>query len=640
MAKHLRNRVNRNIRHAKAGYIIDQLQLHKNNSSKFWKIIKNVVPHNKTKTDLPIKLVDDNNGIIQEEDIADFINDFFINVGISVTSNTTKHQNSAGLNVHEQDDSTDDIDLSEDSLSLNTITHARVRKLTKSLNASKSSGLPTLGPQMVKNSLLALNDQFTHLINTAIRNNKFPKAWKKATVIPIPKSGDLKQVGNYRPISLLPSPGKILEKIVHEQINNHLEQGQFLTASQYGFRKNRSAIHAITQLLNHINIGLNKGAPTLALFIDFRKAFDCLQYNKLVNKLRCMNLSPDTIEWVKHYLTDRQQCTRANNTISDFSQIKQGVPQGSILGPLLYIIYANDIAQKITHCKSTYYADDTVIYATGKNLKQVFSKVQKDLGNLEDWCSANGIHINTNKTKYVLFNNSSRLNSDAHTLTFKGKLLERQTQFNYLGVILDEHLTFENQIKSTINKVSAKISQLKKLRRFLNTRASLLVYKNMILPILEYGDIYMSSSTVAYRKKLQVLQNRALKCALGKDNRYDTKQLHAEAKIEKLKFRRKAHLILHMHQVSHMPGYKNWKAKPKINTRSSKKKLITTKKPSTTKFQSSITYLGPKTWNALPHDIQQIDDYRVFKQKLFLLLKSKLQPQQPHQQQQQQQQNI
>ena len=165
------------------------------------------------------------------------------------------------------------------------------------------------------------------------------------------------------------------------------------------------------------------------------------------------------------------------------------------------------------------------------------------------------------------------------------------------------------------NKLSKYLS--KKLRHLLTIKAALLIYKNMILPILEYGDIFTMAASQENRKKLQTLQNKALRCALNKDRRYSTKDLHAEAKLSKLKLRRKLHLLLHMHKCSHQPNYKNWKKRALITTRHNSKKLIKIKKPNFTKFKRSITYQGPKQWNTLPKEIQVATDYFSFKTQII-----------------------
>ena len=610
IAKFLRNETNRNLKQAKADYLKTQLRINQNDSSKFWRTIKTVFSSNKTKTQSNIKL-DDKGVSLKDNEVADYINDFFINVG-----NTTL---SRGKVVTVPDHAPTDPDV--ELLEFDQAPKFQIYTLTKELSINKSSGMSTLSPQLVKDSLITLNGQFTHLVNESLTNSDFPDSLKSATVIPIPKQGDLSQVQNYRPISLLPIPGKIIERVVHQQVSFHLEERQLITNQQYGFRKGRSTIQATTNLLNHINVNLNNRKVTLALYIDFKKAFDCLQYSVLLEKLPLLGMHQQVISWISEYLTNRTQSTFANNTSSSHKAIRQGVPQGSILGPLLYIIYANDIAQKLTKCKYTFYADDTVLYFSSKNIEKAFENMQSDLDALSQWCSENGVYINTKKTKYMIFSNKKvdSVSPDGtlkFDLTVDNNSIDRVSSYNYLGITLDEQLSFELHVKNIISRVSNKVFQLRKLRKYLTNNSALLVYKNMILPLMEYGDIYLYSATKECRKNLQTLQNKALKCALGKDRMFGTIELHKEAKLNKLITRRKIHLLLHMYQNSKLPSFRGWKATKRIITRSSKKKLMTTRKPNTTRFQESITCKGPNMWNALPADLQKIESYRQFKLRL------------------------
>ena len=250
-------------------------------------------------------------------------------------------------------------------------------------------------------------------------------------------------------------------------------------------------MHAITELTDHINTKLNMKEKTVALFIDFKKAFDCVQYSVLLQKLKNMGFSQQTVQWMNDYLTDRKQKTYANGTTSDLNTITQGVPQGSILGPLLYILYANDIEQNILKSKVTFYADDTVIYASHKKPKIAMKKVQKDLNRLQKWCDKNGLFINPKKTKFMIVSNRKfDFKNTKHVLKMNSEELQRVPTYTYLGITLDEHLSYEAHTKSIISKVSGKVLQLRKIRSFISSKAALLIYKNMILPILEYGDIY------------------------------------------------------------------------------------------------------------------------------------------------------
>ena len=614
IAKHLRNQTNRDIRRAKSTFVIYELQNSQDDSSKFWRVIKSVFPNKLKVSKVDIKLKD-GTVTVPPDKTAEYINSFFINVGnLTQTPPPNSPNAPPQLNRQHQGEVEDNEGGTENGslCHLEQVTQTDVFNITKKLNTRKSSGLLNMDPSILKDCLLVLNEQFTHVINTSLGVSSIPAAWKKAKVVPIPKTGDSTLVTNYRPISLLPSPGKILEKLVHTQLDEYLQENEGLTEFQYGFRKERATTNAITQLLNHTNINLNKKTPTLALFIDFKKAFDCLQYPVLLHKLRELNFAEETLQWIRNYLMDRQQCTVANGYTSSYADVTQGVPQGSILGPLLYIIYANDLAQTMKHTKFAFYADDTVLYTSNKNLNRAFRKMQGDLKNLSNWCTKNGIYVNPRKTKYMIFSNK-HINTDRKNLYYERDKIERVLSFNYLGVILDQHLTFEKHAKNIINRTTMKIYQLFKLRKFLTSKAALMIYKNMILPIIEYGNIYMSSASKEHRRKIQVLQNKALKCALGKEKRYNTIMLHREAKLLKLHTRRKIHLIQHMFQQSRKSGFKGWKTRTGMNTRSSTKNLMKLIKPNTTKFQNSITYRGPHLWNTLPADLQSMDKPILFK---------------------------
>ena len=195
--------------------------------------------------------------------------------------------------------------------------------------------------------------------------------------------------------------------------------------------------------------------------------------------------------------------------------------------------------------------------------------------------------------------------------------IQRVQQFTYLGIVLDEPLSFEKHAKETINKTSTKILQLRKIRQYITEKAATLIYKNMILPIVEYGDIYIHSTTHDTKKKIQTLQNKALKCARGKDKRYDTQLLHKEASIATLRDRRKLHLLQHMYQISTHKNFLGWRRRTStIVTRQNKKKLMKVAKPNSTRYHKSTAYQGPLLWNTLPLEIQKAESYPVFKSKL------------------------
>ena len=609
IARHLRNVTNFNIRQAKKDFILNELKEHDDDAKKFWKVIRKVVPSDKSPSSQDV-LLKHNGERVDRSEVAAYINDYFINVGNFKAPTTNQpDSSSSSSNITAAQTGTQD---SLNRLKLSEISEGDVLKIVKEINISKSSGLDNISSFIIKEAFEILLPMVTFMFNLSIGLSRFPDAWKQAMVVPIPKSGNLTKVQNYRPISLLPLPGKLLEKLVQQQLSTYLETEALLMEAQYGFRKNRSTVHSAAQLLNYVNKKLDSKIPTLAVYVDFRKAFDCVQHPVLLEKLANLNLSGSVVDWVDSYLSNRKQQVYANDTYSSFLPVTQGVPQGSVLGPLFYIIYANDIPQITNNCEIALYADDTVLYTANTNFQTSVIKLQKDMDALSTWCRINGIKANTDKTKVMVFGSNNCIKKiPTFEINVNGTPLSKVTSYKYLGITLDEHLNYNLHLNKTIGSVSGKLKQFRRMRGFLNTKAAVMVYKSMLLPILEYGDIFFCAASVANKKRLQTLQNKALRCALGRGLETSTEQLHAEAGILKLKYRREQHLLNYMfdraqNHTLHMP-------KSSIKTRSQNKKLLKIKRPFTEKFKKSLAYLGPKTWNSLPDQFHSALTKNYFK---------------------------
>ena len=551
IAKFLRNVTNTNIRQARREFILKELKQNENNSKKFWKVIREVIPSDKSsgKKDILLK---SNGDYLNREDVAGYINDYFINIGNVGTSS-----DSIGSNVPKS--STEEtLPVGPDDLNswcLEGFRETEVYRVVKDINVSKSSGLDNISSFIIKQAFKILIPEITHMYNLSVKSSVFPEEWKVALVIPIPKSGDLSKVQNYRPISLLPLPGKILEKLIHSQLSEYLETELLLSPNQHGFRKNHLTLHSIAQLTNSIDTKMDSKIPTFPTFIDFRKAFDCVQHNVLLGKLKQLEIGDSVINWVKSYLSFRKQKVLANGFSSSWQTITQGVPQGSVLGPLFYIIYANDLIKHIKYCKAALYADDTVLYIANKNPQNSISRMQQDVNALSKWCTVNGIRANTDKTKLMVFGSQNTLNTlPPFEISMNSTPLQTVLSYKYLGITLDSHLNYNLYVNKIVSSVSNKLKQFQRMRSFLSMRAAILVYKSMMLPILEYGDILLSATSKVNRKKLQTLQNKALRCALNKGIETSSADLHSEAKLLKLNLRREQHLLNYMYDWSQLPG--------------------------------------------------------------------------------------
>ena len=286
-----------------------------------------------------------------------------------------------------------------------------VQNIVQNIDVHKSSAIKNINTKVFRDSFLTIIPQLTYMYNLSFATNIFPDLWKTATVIPLQKPGDTADVSNLRPISLLPLPGKILERIAHSQISKYLEDANALSPHQGGFRKGKSTIDTIASFTDDILLAPNNKKYTLATFIDLKKAFDTVNHTISCNKFKYYGLHPHTNLWLNSYLSNRSQTCKVNVLVSDNAKISCGVPQGSILGPLLFLLYINDLQEvlQVTNCKL--YADDTVLYASDEDELIAHGNVQLDLNRVVNWCMLNKITMNINRTKNVIFGTKNMLKS-------------------------------------------------------------------------------------------------------------------------------------------------------------------------------------------------------------------------------------
>ena len=470
-------------------------------------------------------------------------------------------------------------------------------------------------------AFLVIPDKLAFLFNSSLRLGVFPDEWKKAKIIPLFKGGDRETVGNYRPVSLLPLPGKLLEKVVHNKITTFLNETEFLINCQGGFRKGFSTVSTIADLTDDLFSGVNQGRTTLAAFIDLRGVFDTVDCNILLHKLEKAGIRNSAYNWCASYLSNRSQKKFVNNMISGALNISCGVPQGSVLGPLFFLVYVNDVQHALGCSNIKLYADDTVIYNSGVNATEAAALLQPQLDNFCKWGNVNKLSINTKKTKLMVFGSRSKVKKAKKVKVYmNGVRLKNVPTFKYLGLILDPTLNYNHHINSVIRTVLHKMTLLAKMRKYLKPDVAVQIYKSMLLPYLDYVDVIYHKSNSGDLNKLQRLQNRCLRICLGFDCDYSSDRAHRKTTVPFLHDRQVAHVLNFMYIRKCRPQLIN---SSEIRTRAHDAPLFLVEIPRCEAFKRSVGYHGSVSWNALPPTTRNTDSYLVFK---FNMKKEMLKP--------------
>ena len=398
-----------------------------------------------------------------------------------------------------------------------------------------------------------------------------------------------------------------------------LEANSILSPFQFGFRAGLSTSHAILYYVKNIN-GINNKKVTVPAHLDFAQAFDSVNYHILLAKLYDMGISEKLRIWIKGYLDYRQICTKFNGFISEPRKLCCGVPQGSIIGPILFLCYINDIpdiAQR-NYIQISLYADDAVIYHTSDSECDLQTKLQRALNEVSQWCNDNHIKLNVKKTRLCCYGTRHNLENFKMTCKLNDSQLPLIKQYTYLGVILDETLNLESNLNSIFKKFSYRLFQFSKIRKYLPVTTRVLVYKQTVLPLVEYICYLMYLNRKHDIDKLQKLQNRALRlcCKINDPRLISVPDLHQQAHLLTLDQRREKQLLLLMYVVSRKVEF----VKPiRANTRQANKIILNSEIFRCSIYGRSPYVTGCCLWNKLDPSIQKSEHKLSYQTKIKAL---------------------
>jgi site-specific DNA-adenine methylase len=555
--KKYKNILNKLIKESKRGYWETTFDKCKNDTKATWKQINEVLNRSRKTSDLPDLFHHNNTTFCTPHEISNGFNGFYTNLGPSLSSSLpqTSHNFKTFFGINNY----------PNSFFLQPTTEQEVINVIRNMKAKTSSGIDLISPKLMQSTSPGIATPLTHIINLSLINGQVPTQMKAAKVIPIYKSGDSKQLVNYRPISLLPSFSKVLERIVYNQLYSYLKRNNILSKSQYGFQESLSTEMAILELQDRIASALSSGSWCLGIFLDLSKAFDTINHNILIEKLALYGIRGIALSWFRSYLTNRTQVVKVKDVQSDPMYISCGVPQGSILGPLLFLVYINDIINVIESGNPVLFADDTNVLYTDKNLTTLQQVVNQELENISEWFICNKLSVNASKTKCILFHRKKQ-NSANIQVTLRSCIIERVPSLKFLGIIIQENLCWKTHIEYLHKKIAKCLGVLHRLKHQLPEYILLQIYNSLIASHISYGIAIWGDALSSDKKRIHIMQKKAMRCICKTRYNCHTNPLflkHKQLKVDdmyllgccKIYYRYKANILPNYHSLQFQLNY-------------------------------------------------------------------------------------
>lgn len=617
------NMLNELINKTKNDYYKTKLLEAGHDGKQTWKIVKSIT-NDAHKVD-EISAIKINDQLIDAQQnpkaIANEFNKHYINVGKKLAKSIRDNHQENNLyenNTHHQ------------LLEFEPVTETELERVIDGLKQKLTTGPDGISSITIKLIKKHIVKPMLHIINLSFVTGKFPNIFKRAVIKPIHKSGDKSEIPNYRPISLVNNLNKVIEACIKPRLINYLENNNILSNRQFGFRKNRGTQDALIDLTTTVNNNIDNNNKVLTVFLDLAKCFDSLSHPILIGKMKEIGIGGNVLELLKDYLTNRKQTVKVAEVESSEMTVEYGTPQGTLLGPILFLIFINKICNvQINNGKITSYADDTAVTFHAKTTEELFQYANRGLEILKRAFDRDLLSINFEKTKYIIYSLKPELINPELVLQMHKSHqddghcdcpeIQKCSSIKYLGVIVDFKLTWQEHIEATTKRIRKLFFKFHHLKNILNFNVSKIVYYALVQSIIQYGIIVWGGAYKKHIHQLIVAQKTIIKIILKKPKRYSSTQTYLDAQILDVKKLYDKSLLLHLFDN---PGLRV-ETQQSYVTRYNQLKQIHIQRHNKTKTQNFLTYNAPKTFNSLPLEIKQNTNKKTFKTQIhsFLLKK-------------------